>query len=436
MPAHISAVDLEEALAKAASENASFRHQGPTSEDQSPVFSSSFSPVFTPVFTPGSQPAAPSFGGQFGNTASTPDMSSLAQGQIIYQKHCTKCKWSSLASYDPRAYRGCVADYELHIKEAHVELKDSEETSSRSKEVEEYEKATQMRDVLITRDDSNLNLSDARYWRRPFSWKNIQLGHPVAQKPVCSLTDGEPYGLEVNNKALIRGMHDRSYKNLKLKFFSDANIKVIPGQQENIIAFDKSNSGQLLTTKEWKELADEKEAIMAAHNYMELNRDIHPLDSGPQILYKVMLQKFLMGGTSAKQLEGFFNSVTWELANRAAKSELPYKHAELLLKWDQSCRFSGPVSAGPTNLDKHIKDAIKRGMQDWRNDKTLSPSSKKARPSHNWCGLFNRNGGCNNTQSDSGCIDNSNKSWKHGCNVKTDGKLCNSHEHNRESHPK
>ena len=117
-------------------------------------------------------------------------------------------------------------------------------------------------------------------------------------------------------------------------------MKVTPSQQENLVAFDKGTSGNLITKKEWKDILSEKEAIKAAHNYMEPCRAIHPLDSGPQILFKVMLEKFLGGGTSAKQLEDFFSSVTWELANRAAKSELPYKHAKLMLKWGQLYRYS------------------------------------------------------------------------------------------------
>ena len=58
---------------------------------------------------------------------------------------------------------------------------------------------------------------------------------------------------------------------------------------------------------------------------------MHKDPYAPQILYKVLLEKFLAGGTTAAQLEGFFLSVTWQLANRAAKAEVPYKHAELLL---------------------------------------------------------------------------------------------------------
>ena len=54
------------------------------------------------------------------------------------------------------------------------------------------------------------------------------------------------------------------------------------------MAFDMGTSENLITTKEWKEFLSEKEALKATHNYMELCRAIHPLDFGPQILFKVM----------------------------------------------------------------------------------------------------------------------------------------------------
>ena len=137
----------------------------------------------------------------------------------------------------------------------------------------------------------------------------------------------------------------------------------------------------------------EKDAVKAAHNYMELCRAIHPLDSGPQILFKVMLEKFLAGGTTAKQLEDFFSSVTWELANRAAKSELPYKHSELMLKWDQLYRYSNmsPVS-GDGVLKQQLKDYVRQMV-----GPSKVTSIKKPRLSHSWCLDFNREKGCSNT---------------------------------------
>ena len=47
-------------------------------------------------------------------------------------------------------------------------------------------------------------------------------------------------------------------------------MKVTPSQQENQVAFDKSATGTLTTTKEVKELQSRNEAIKVAHNHMEL----------------------------------------------------------------------------------------------------------------------------------------------------------------------
>ena len=76
----------------------------------------------------------------------------------------------------------------------------------------------------------------------------------------------DPFGLEANNRSLLKDLHDRTNKKLSLKHFSDRNLKLIPSQQENLIAFDKGNSGNLMTKKEWKELSNEKEALKASSN--------------------------------------------------------------------------------------------------------------------------------------------------------------------------
>ena len=314
---------------------------------------------------------------------------------------------------------------------AHGDAKNRGESSSRCKESEEYRRATELVDVPATQDDCHLNLSPVRFWRTPLSWKNSQLQLPVEQTPVCTVGDYEPYGIEVNNRGLIKDLHNRATKTHRLKVFSDRNLKVTPSQQENLIAFDKGTSGNLITTKEWKELMSEKDAVKAAHNYMELCRAIHTLDSGPQILFKVMLEKFLAGGTTAKQREDFFSSVTWELANRAAKSELPYKHSELMLKWDQFYRYSNmsPVS-GDGVLKQQLKDYVRQMV-----GPSKVTSIKKPRLSHSWCLDFNREKGCSNTKKEGGgCTDVTGKILKHGCSFRKNGKACNSQDHNRLNH--
>ena len=217
----------------------------------------------------------------------------LAQDQtpqpVLYIKSCSKCDWSSIPSYDPQAYAGAVSDYESHKKEYHPDPKDTGDLSSRSKDSEEYINATKPRKVEACEDDGVVNFCPVRFWRSPMSWKNAQLSLPLEQTPVCTVGDFEPFGIEVNNRSLLRDLHNRGYKSLKLKHFTDQNLTVVPSQQDTLLGFEPGSSGRLFTTKSWKEITSTKDAIKAASNYMELSRSIHPLDSGPQILFKVIL---------------------------------------------------------------------------------------------------------------------------------------------------
>ena len=425
VPTSVTPAMLSHSLAAAAAQNAGYRHQGP-GEVQS-MAGMEIMEQEAPATADRPQ-AAQHYGVLLQDTV-LPGVTHVP----VYTKKCDRCSWESVATTDPKAYQGAVADLELHMKFAHTDQKE-DRASSNCKESEEYRRATQLVDLPATQDDCHLNLSPVRFMRAPLSWKNSQLQLPVEQKPVCTVGDYEPYGIEINNRGLIKDLHNRGTKSYRLKVFSDKNMKVTPSQQENLVAFDKGSSGNLITTKEWKELANEKEAVKAAHNYMELSRAIHPLDSGPQILFKVMLEKFLAGGTTAKQLEDFFSSVTWELANRAAKSELPYKHAELMLKWDQLYRYSSVPQlplAGGGSLDQQLRDMLKRFS------KSPTTPSKKAKQSHSWCLDFNKESGCSNPPRDGGgCTDTTGRHLKHGCSFRTDGKICNALDHNRKQHNK
>ena len=431
MPNTISQEQLMFNMAAASKEADSFRHQGPQGlgGDLRPDLTNE-NPTTGPGLGAGTswagQPQVLNQQGLLGGGQEGTQYFFTQNSPVpVFQKECSKCPWRSIASTDPGAYTGAVADLELHIKEAHSEIKNTASSAS-----EEYANATRLRDVPATQDDALNNLSVVRYWSVPLSWRNSQLNLPRVQSPLCTVGDYDPLGLEANNRSLLKDLHDRTKKKLSLKHFSDKNLKLIPSQQENLIAFEKGSSGNLMTRKEWKELTNEKEAIKACHNYMELCRSIHPLDSGPQILYKVMLEKFLAGGTTAAQLESFFASVTWELANRAAKSEVPYKHAELLLKWDQMYRNTFH-SYGQPSLEKQVEDIVKRSLP----QQAYSPlKQKKQRPLHSWCLDFNLPQGCSNPQAGSGCVDSTGKSLKHGCNVRKDGKTCNASDHNKLKH--
>ena len=413
----------------AAKEAESFRHKGPQTGDgrahQDDMTLPSCAPMTGATWTGHPQQLHPANQSGDGQDSSPQFYFTQNKPVPVFQKACTKCSWRSIASTDSGAYMGAVADLELHIKEAHGEVKNSSNNTAS----EEYANATRLRDVPPTQDDALNNLSVVRYWSAPLNWKQSQLNLPRVQTPLCTVIDYEPIGLEANNRNLLKDLHDRTTKKLTLKHFSDRNLKLIPSQQENFLAFEKGNSGNLYTRKEWKELTSEREAIKACHNYMELSRSIHPLDAGPQILYKVMLEKFLNGGTTAAQLESFFASVTWELANRAAKAEVPYKHAELLLKWDQMYRNSLHTYGQPT-LEKQVADMVKRALP----PQVFSPQKQKRLRVHNWCMEFNTAQGCSNPVSGSGCMDNTGRSLKHGCNIRKGNSCCNAPDHNRITH--
>jgi hypothetical protein len=67
---------------------------------------------------------------------------------------------------------------------------------------------------------------------------------------------------------------------------------VVPSQQDTFVGLEKGSSGRIFTKKVLKEITTIKEAIKAVSNYRELMRMIHPLYSGPQILFKVKLTTF------------------------------------------------------------------------------------------------------------------------------------------------
>ena len=230
------------------------------------------------------------------NQYSTPPRQTPAQPQpsthktdpVWYQKSCIKCDWQSIGSHNPAAYAGAVSDYESHKKEAHPEgREDTSEFSKYSKESFDYIEATKLRDVEACKDDGVSNLAPARFYRAPYDWKKSQLAIPLEQTPICTVGDFEPFGIIINNRRLIRDCHSRGCKSHKLRDFSDANLRTVPSHQDTVVGLERGSSGSFITKKAYKELNGIREAIKAALNYMDLMRQLHPLDSGPQILFKV-----------------------------------------------------------------------------------------------------------------------------------------------------
>ena len=286
MPTPVSLGSLQTNAKAAAADMHSMRHQGPQPDGshqpslgitQAPqqVPSTGYQASSTPVITNQSSAHQPPAG--------------IALAPTFYIKYCSKCDWHSIPTTEASAYGGAVSDLDFHMKEAHPETKDTGEFSTKNKDSDEYKLATTLREVQACQDDGVNNLCPVRFWSSPISWKSCQLALPLEQTPVCSLREFEPWGLEVNNRKLIRDIHSLGLKSPKLSDFSDDNLKLVPSQQDTFVGLEKGNSGRIFTKKVLKEITTTKEAIKAVSNYRELMRMIHPLYSGPQILFKVKL---------------------------------------------------------------------------------------------------------------------------------------------------
>ena len=91
------------------------------------------------------------------------------------------------------------------------------------------------------------------------------------------------------DRKLLKDIHYLGCKSLKLSDFSDVNLRLVPSQQDTFVGLEKGHSGRIFTKKVLKEISNVKESIKAVSNYAELMRMIHPLYSGPPILFKVRL---------------------------------------------------------------------------------------------------------------------------------------------------
>ena len=280
MPAPITEQQLRASLQATTANIASMRHQGPQAEQLS--FPTPGQPSNSATHAHGQTPYAPPLGG-------VQALSLTNQAPTIYVKYCNKCSWSSIPTTDGAAYAGAVIDLQDHKKEAHPEAKESGDYSINFKDSEDYKQATSLRDVEACKDDGVNNFCPVRFWRGPMSWKNSQLALPLTQTPVCGVGDFEPFGIEVNNRKLLKDIHYLGCKSLKLSDFSDVNLRLVPSQQDTFVGLEKGHSGRIFTKKVLKEISNVKESIKAVSNYNELMRMIHPLYSGPPILFKVRL---------------------------------------------------------------------------------------------------------------------------------------------------
>ena len=93
--------------------------------------------------------------------------------------------------------------------------------------------------------------------------------------------------------------------------------------------------GALVEGREYKDLKNVGDAILALHSFMELQSYLHPMCYGAKALFRLILEKYTEGQISTIQpIIRMFMSVQSENANKACAERAPLTFEELIPKWE------------------------------------------------------------------------------------------------------
>ena len=202
------------------------------------------------------------------------------------------------------------------------------------------------------------------------------------------------------------------------------------------------------------------EAVMAVYNYSTIYRYLHPQDTGPASIFRVILDRYVKGEiTHSDPVKKFYSNTVEENANRICRTDVPLTYDECVQRWENQVKSGGSgwsaaagsartassgapdpsmtsVLQGLTHaLSSMAGGARKRNIGGNNNNK----AKKQRRPP--FCLKFNTPGGCSSTRSGDGCIGQDGGQYRHGCNVRIQtntppfSKYCNAGDHNAAKHP-
>ena len=143
-------------------------------------------------------------------------------------------------------------------------------------------------------DDANHNLCEARFFPTPLDLKTLGQNMPVSISPVNTVVDMSHLGVDVTNADLIRKVHNRSTTTLRLKEFSDTNLRNFHAAGDELVAI-QATKDHLQLGKKQKTLDDPQECIRAFFNYSAISTNFHVLDWSSKALMKVALEKYFFG---------------------------------------------------------------------------------------------------------------------------------------------
>lgn len=382
-------------------------------------------------------------------------------GQQEVTQYCpmTGCTFSSFKTHDRSLLSTCFQQLTLHLQLEHgisgTASGDAASILPRGDKISrEYLAATKSRTVKNVIDDANHNLCEARFFPTPLDLKTLGQNMPVSISPVNTVVDMSHLGVDVTNADLIRKVHNRSTTTLRLKEFSDTNLRNFHAAGDELVAI-QATKDHLQLGKKQKTLDDPQECIRAFFNYSAISTNFHVLDWSSKALMKVALEKYFFGPPTVDQFSRLFEKYIHENAVRAQRRAVPLTYQEVLGIWNTYITPS-PLNASSieTVVDKRLNLHLLNqqqgggrggggrggGGRGGYNKVGLNNPNKKLRligARTEWCPNFNSSQNppyCTNTPAQGGCTAADGKYLRHSCSKKVFGKFCNSDKHNYYSH--
>ena len=157
------------------------------------------------------------------------------------------CTWASFRTSNPDMLSVCFNQLLVHLRHVHEDTDlnpgmSGDHRQKGSKTHKEYKAATKPRTILKTMDDASHNLCEARFFPFPLNLKSCGLNMPTSITPVNTIVDMSHLGVDVNNPELLRKMHDRAVTNIRLRDFSDTNLRNYHAAGDALVAVETSRS--------------------------------------------------------------------------------------------------------------------------------------------------------------------------------------------------
>ena len=368
------------------------------------------------------------------------DPDDVLRGQEVTQ-YCPMegCTWVPFKTYDKAMLATCFEMLKWHMKIEHsISDSDNPGSTTRDKTSREYQAATKPRTITNILDDATFNLCEARFFPFPLDLKVLGRNMPTVISPINTVVDVSHFGVDVTNNELLKKLHNRATNNLRLKEFSDSNLRNFHAAGDMLVAVQATKDNLELGKKQ-KQLEDTKECIKAFYNFSALSRNFHPLDWSPMALAKVALEKFLQGTATVEQFTKLFEKFIHENSVRAQRRATPLTYQEVLLIW--TTYISANTTINTASIEALVDKKLLRSFPPNNRSRTGSgevPEKRQRLTRDDFCPHWNKTKTppfCSNAQVQGGCIDPATgKVLKHACNAKDNSRYCNSDKHGFYSH--